>query len=285
MRFAVAIPNADHFGDVDTLVGLANAAEEEGWDGFFLWDHLLFTHAQPVPVCDPWTTLGAIAKATNRLKLGTLITPVARYEPWALAQAIMTLDRLSHGRVIVGVGLGSPDDDFLPFWKGCTCRELRARRSRYREGLALLTRLLTGQTINHSGKNYELHNVTLLPGGHNGRTIPMWVGGDHENHFARERANHHHGAVPIAWGADGYPRALMEREVTTYVKGLAAGLDFAYWNPADITPLSPTRASAIESAGATWWIETTKHGRPRSSQTASVKFMKDCVNSYARLRP
>jgi len=85
---------------------LAAAAEARGWDGFFVWDHVAYR--EPVrAVADPWITLTAVALATRRLVIGPLVTPVARRRPHQLARETATLDRLSGGRLVLGVGLGS----------------------------------------------------------------------------------------------------------------------------------------------------------------------------------
>jgi alkanesulfonate monooxygenase SsuD/methylene tetrahydromethanopterin reductase-like flavin-dependent oxidoreductase (luciferase family) len=84
---------------------LAARAEERGWDGFFLWDHVAF-HRPVRAIADPWVTLAAIAVAPQRLVLGPLVTPVARRRPHKLARETVTLDRLSRGRLVLGVGLG-----------------------------------------------------------------------------------------------------------------------------------------------------------------------------------
>jgi alkanesulfonate monooxygenase SsuD/methylene tetrahydromethanopterin reductase-like flavin-dependent oxidoreductase (luciferase family) len=88
------------------LAELAVRAERNGWDGFFLWDHLIY----PPPVravADPWVALSAIAYATERIRLGPLVTPISRRRVHKLARETVTLDHLSGGRLILGVGLGS----------------------------------------------------------------------------------------------------------------------------------------------------------------------------------
>ena len=102
MRFGVNMLNV---GNPATLVQLAAAADRAGWDGFFVWDHI---HA--LPGLDPWVVLGAIAVRTRTVRLGTLVTPVARRRPWKLAKEVCTLDPPSGRRVILGVGRGIPAD-------------------------------------------------------------------------------------------------------------------------------------------------------------------------------
>ncbi|MGH8774705.1 MAG: LLM class flavin-dependent oxidoreductase [Jiangellaceae bacterium] len=86
MRCGVSMPNA---GDPLELVELAVTADEAGWDGFFLWDHV-----QALPdMHDPWVLPGAVAARTSRVRLATMVTPVARRRPWKLAKEIIALDR------------------------------------------------------------------------------------------------------------------------------------------------------------------------------------------------
>src|SRR2546429_8047844 len=103
----VAVPN---FGDEPTgLIELGVAAEAAGFDGSFLWDHIVFSNSgDGPPIIDPWLVLAVVAARTSRIKLGTMITPVPRRRPWQLARQTTTLDRLSGGRLILGVGIGSP---------------------------------------------------------------------------------------------------------------------------------------------------------------------------------
>ena len=108
MNYSVSIHNFGDFADVRRLVELAKEAEDCGWDGFFLWDHI---HWNGPPMLDPWVALAAIASATSRIRIGTMVTPLARRRPWKLARETVTLDHLSGGRLILGVGLGSPPEE------------------------------------------------------------------------------------------------------------------------------------------------------------------------------
>lgn len=94
-------------GDAPTAVEFAQEVEAAGWDGFFVWE--------PVWGVDPWVTLGAIAMCTERVRIGTMLTPVSRRRPWKLAGETATLDHLSNGRVILSVGLGALDTGFENF--------------------------------------------------------------------------------------------------------------------------------------------------------------------------
>ena len=88
------------------LVDLAVAAEAGGWDGVFLWDHVVYR--PPIrAVADPWVALSVIAAHTDRVRLGPTVTPLLRRRVQKEARETVALDRLSRGRLTLGVGLGS----------------------------------------------------------------------------------------------------------------------------------------------------------------------------------
>ena len=123
MRFVV---NCPPHAEPAELVDPAVVAERAGWDAFLLWDHMVVDR-EGVVILDPWVTLGAIAARTDRIRLGTCVTPLARRRPQKVARETATLDRLSGGRLILGAGLGVPDDDFTTFGESA---DLRARAER-----------------------------------------------------------------------------------------------------------------------------------------------------------
>ncbi len=101
MNCGLYLPNFGAFGDPATIVSLAVDAEESGWDGFFIWDHIA---GYANTMCDPWVALGAVVQATERIRIGTTVTPVPRRRPRKLARETVTIDRLSGGRFVFGVG-------------------------------------------------------------------------------------------------------------------------------------------------------------------------------------
>jgi alkanesulfonate monooxygenase SsuD/methylene tetrahydromethanopterin reductase-like flavin-dependent oxidoreductase (luciferase family) len=126
VKRAIDIPPFGELSDPRVLAGLAAAAEENGWDGFFVWDHIV--HRSPLRgVADPWVALAAVACATSRLRIGPMITPLSRRRVQKLARETVTLDVLSSGRLTLGVGLGSArNGEFEPFGEVAEPRE-RAR--------------------------------------------------------------------------------------------------------------------------------------------------------------
>ena len=105
MRYGLSVPPFGPFGDAAELAALAGDAEAAGWDGFFIWDHLVYDPTFH-PIVDPWVGLAAVAVSTTRLRIGTLVTPLPPRRPWKLARETVSVDRLSGGRLILGGGPG-----------------------------------------------------------------------------------------------------------------------------------------------------------------------------------
>ena len=148
MRYGFVLPG----GDARRAAESARAAEAAGWDGFFVCDCVWST--------DPWVALTAAAMVTERIKLGTMLTPVSRYRPWTLAAQTATLDNLSNGRVILAVGLGAIDTGFENFGE-VTDRKTRAELMD--EGLDIIAGLWAGQPFNYVGKHYQVKETTFSP--------------------------------------------------------------------------------------------------------------------------
>ena len=108
MKYAFNIPNFGPYADAAAVADLAATAEQSGWDGFVVWDHIVF--ADGMPVGDPWVILTAVAMRTERMMIGPMVTPLPRRRPWVVARQTVTLDRLSGGRLVLGVGIGVPPE-------------------------------------------------------------------------------------------------------------------------------------------------------------------------------
>src|SRR5436190_20763774 len=172
MRFGICLANFGTYSDPNVPVQLAQAAEASGWDGVFIWDHLAF--AWGPPAADPWTVLAAIATSTNRLRLGTAVTPVARRRPHVLAHQVATPDNLSGGRVTFGAGLGGSPSEFGKFGEPT---DAKVRAAMLDEGLDVLRRLWSGGQVTHRGEHYTVNGVTLAPTPVQER-VPVWIGGN-----------------------------------------------------------------------------------------------------------
>src|SRR5436190_11797564 len=134
-RYAVGLPNIREYADPGLLVDLAADAEAAGWDGLFLWDHLAAPDSEPLPTpaTDPWVAMSAIAARTERMRLGIMVVALARRRPWKVAREAVSLDRLSGGRLALGVGLGS--GDYSEFEALGEDPDRRVRADRLDEGL------------------------------------------------------------------------------------------------------------------------------------------------------
>lgn len=219
MKFAIYTPNFGYSYNPLDIVKLAKEAEKAGWDGFFLWDHLVFMEGLEVPVLDPWITLSAIAMKTEKIKIGPLITPISRRRPWKLAREIVSLDHLSNGRLILGVGLGAPEYDFVTFGEDF---DNKIRAKKLDEGLDILLGLLSGNDFSFKGDYYKIKNVKFLPPPLNGK-IPIWVAGMWPNKKPFLRASKFDGVFPIH--AD-WPQNLTLGDVKQVI-------DFVYKNRKD----------------------------------------------------
>ena len=142
MKFAIDVPPFDELADPKLLAELAATAEERGWDGFYLWDHVVYS-APVQAILDPWVALAAIACATSRVRIGTMVTPLSRRRVHKLARETVTLDRLSGGRLTLGVGIGSArHGEFELFSEVAGPRE---RAVLLDDGLEKLTRYWAGE--------------------------------------------------------------------------------------------------------------------------------------------
>lgn len=190
LRRGLFLPPFDALADAATMAELAVAAEGAGWDGVFVWDHLLYS--EPVrDIADPWICLTAMATATSRVVLGPMVTPLARRRPAVLARQAVTLDRLSRGRLVLGFGLGDDGAGEL----SCFGEELDRRRrgEALSEGLQVLTALLSGEEVHHRGEHYVADGARFQPAAR----IPIWLGARWPNRAPVRRAAGYDGLFTI----------------------------------------------------------------------------------------
>src|SRR6188768_2207265 len=148
------------------IAEVAVAAEDAGWDGIFVWDHLW--NRTLAPFADPFVTLAAIASATRRIRVGTMVTALPRRRPQLVAQAATSLDRLSNGRMVLGVGLGVDSyGEYSSFDE--PAGDDRARGRALDAGIEALLPMLAGQPVASAGGR-----VTTAPGVQQPR-LPIWV--------------------------------------------------------------------------------------------------------------
>ncbi len=262
MNYGLYLPNFGDETSVRTLATLAREAEEAGWDGFFLWDHIVYRARPPVNMVDPWIALTAMAMTTERIRLGTTVTPVPRRRPWILARETASLDQLSGGRLIVGVGLGDPPD--LEFTQFGEEPDNRIRAAKLDEGLDILAGLWGGQPFRYAGTHYKVKKIAFQPPSLQTPRIPVWVAGFWPNKAPFRRAARWDGVIPLQRGG------LAPEDITSiaaYIKEhRTAGSLNTPDSPFDIVKIgsvpgdNAARASKIvkpfADAGVTWWLES-----------------------------
>jgi alkanesulfonate monooxygenase SsuD/methylene tetrahydromethanopterin reductase-like flavin-dependent oxidoreductase (luciferase family) len=274
MRYAVNVPNFEDYGDARTVAGLATDAEAAGWDGFFVWDHLAFVKAWRLRIADPWVLLTAVALATERLRLGPMVTPLPRRRPWKLARETVTLDRLSGGRLVLGVGLGEPPEDEYGSFGEPTDPVVRA--AMLDEGLEVLTRLWSGETVSFQGRHYRVDQVAFQPTPVQRPRIPIWVAGAWPRPGPLRRAARFDGSCPLKVDATGELATLEPDELRQLLAVVrrhradpAAPFDVLLGGT---TPPDSAAARAmlepLAEAGMTWWQETVD---PRQTDLATFR--------------
>jgi hypothetical protein len=261
MRFSINIPNFGDFADAETVASVASAAEAAGWDALFIWDHVVWHKRRERSFGDPWMLLTAAALATNRIKLGPLVTPVPRRRPQQLARQVATLDNSSGGRVIFGAGLGGPiEDEYGSFGEPTDAKVLAERLD---EGLSLLDRYWSGEAVTYHGRHFQVRDVTLLPTPVQRPRVPIWIGGFWPHRRPMRRAARWDGAVPLFESArHGHPPPVDEvRDLVAYVHDLRDG-DPGRPFEVVVGGVSPTKGAdahdllgPLIEAGATWWDE------------------------------
>jgi alkanesulfonate monooxygenase SsuD/methylene tetrahydromethanopterin reductase-like flavin-dependent oxidoreductase (luciferase family) len=245
VRHALYLPIFDALADPALVARLAAEAEAEGWDGVYVWDHLRY-RAPVVEVADPWITLAAMATATERLRLGPMVTPLPRRRPAKVARESVTLDRLSAGRLTLGVGIAGDESGELT----ATGEPLdnRVRAAQLDESLGILQAAWSGETVRHRGEHYTVDGIQFLPRPVQ-RPIPVWVAVQYGNARPLRRAARYQGVFPVKVEQ---PEQLAEIVATIEQLRRQDGLDTAY----DVAVGGPpgTDPAPFAAAGATWWL-------------------------------
>lgn len=252
MRFALNVPNFGALSDPITLMELAADAERSGWDGFFLWDHILLWDRNPI--ADPWIALAAIAVRTERIRIGPMVTPVARRRPWKVAREATSLDRLCRGRLTFGAGLGNPADaEFEAFGED---PDARVRAAKLDEGLEIIAGMWSGRPYNYQGRYNRIESFSYLPRPVQHPRIPVWIAGKWPNRAPFRRAARWDGAFPMKTGDEQMTPGDV-REVVGYLAGhLDPGkpfdLSIFLEGMVDRSGLEPGLIEEFARAGVTW---------------------------------
>ena len=237
-------------GNPREMADIAAAAEDAGWDGVFSFDAIAIGDSE---LYDPWVVLSAMAMRTERVRLGLIVAAPARRRPWKLARETMTLDRLSGGRLVLPVGLGTPDD--AGFGNVGEPTELRTRAELLDETLEILDGLWSGEPFGYEGRHYRFAPMTFRPSPIQRPRIPIWVVGQWPSERSMRRALRWDGVVTQTDSPDEI-RAIAE--FAARERGATDGrFDIVVQGS---TPADDPRAAAAAvrpylDTGATWWVD------------------------------
>jgi len=262
LRNILTLPNGGECGDPVFVVELAERAEAAGWDAVLLEDYICYQGDPSVPTCDVWTTLGAMAVKTSRVRIGTSVTPLPRRRPWKVAREAAAVDQLSAGRLILGVGVGDVGDAFVrdaSFTNFDEELDLRQRAEMLDEGLAIIAGLWSGEPFQFAGRHYRVEEVTFRPTPVQRPRVPIWVGGGYPKPGPTQRA--------LRWdGSCLYPAgkgdADLEVEDVRQLRAAAGDREFdiavgGHERSGEVEA-ERARRSALAAAGATWCSEWIK---------------------------
>ena len=244
MKHAVFLAPFDECADPAFLAELASDAEHAGWDGLFLWDHVVY-RAPVREVADPWIAMAAQAVATERIRLGPMVTPLARRRPQVLARQTASLDNLSKGRLVFGVGLGLDQSgrELSSFGEEL---DDRTRAEMLDESLEVITELWSGERVHHRGAHYRAEDVAFLPPPLQQPRVPIWVAARWPYRRPLRRAARWDGLFVI--DTDGPQDLARALQVVREERGTLDGFDVACEGGMHDDP------GPWQQAGATWWL-------------------------------
>lgn len=255
MKFGIYLTNFGPFGDAKVLANLAQDAEGSGWDGFFLWDHIA---GMGFPIVDTWVALAAISLNTERIRIGTTVTPLPRRRTWKVARETVSIDHLSNGRLTLGVGIGGGE------WAWGDLGEqtdLKVRGVMLDESLSILVGLWSGEPFKFEGQHFHIKDTQFLPTPVQSPRIPIWVGGFWPNKAPFHRASCWDGVFPL-FQVDTEAQELAQLdEAISYVNARRVSptpidlvcTGFTYLDQPELAAETIRQRALL---GMTWWLES-----------------------------
>jgi hypothetical protein len=264
MKYGFVLPGGSAADQLEQAV----LADRAGWDAVFVWESGY--------AVDAWSLLTAMAVKTEKVRLGTMLTPLPWRRPWKLAGQVATLDQLSNGRAILAVGLGAPGEE-LGLWGEETDRKTRAEL--LDEGLDVITKLWAGEP-RYEGKHYNYDTSKRVVGG-GLRTVqqprvPIWVVGAWPRPKSMNRILRYDGILPNCQDEEGNFRETKPKDATdikAWIEERQPGSTMIDIIAEGETPPDPKEAAAIvkpwADAGATWWLDA-RWGIPEGTDPIAV---------------
>jgi alkanesulfonate monooxygenase SsuD/methylene tetrahydromethanopterin reductase-like flavin-dependent oxidoreductase (luciferase family) len=261
VQYGVSLPTGGECGDPGFLVELAERAEAVGWDGVFLEDYVCYGGEPAAPTCNTWIALAAMAARTERIRLGTEVTPLTRRRPWNVAREAAGIDQLSGGRMILGVGLGDTgeavgvDASFVRFGEE---KVARTRGEMLDEALEIVAGLWSGQPFSFQSKHFVVDDVTFLPPPVQQPRIPIWIGGGYPNPRPTRRAARWDGSC-LYKETYGQPWENMTPDDVRALREAVGGRPYTIAvggsGRSDDWDAEREHIRAVAEASADWWIE------------------------------
>ncbi len=277
IRYAIYLPLFTPFGHPRVIADLAREAEEAGWDGVFVWDDVA---GWDLDMADPTVALAAAALATQRVRLGALITPLARRRPWKFARESASLDRLSNGRLVVGAGVGGGQEQFGDLGDE---PDQRKRGAMLDEALAVITGLWRGESFAFEGEHYHLKPTVFRPRPVQQPRIPIWIAGTWPHKRPLRRMARWDGMFPLFWEVDdpqeqqahlratvAEVQAMRAAQAEQAEEEVPAPQPFEVVVSGETAVDQPQQAAdsigGFAAAGATWWLESLNPQRENGEQ-------------------
>lgn len=255
LEFGIVYPGNGDYVDPELAVRCASLAEELGFDFFLTWDHYMYPASNRS--FDAWVFLTHIASKTERIRIGTCVTPIPFRPPGILAKMVATLDVLSKGRVILGVGAGwnRPEFDGFSVWD-----DGGTRVSKTKEGLELMTKLWTESSVDFEGRFYRAKGAVVEPKPIQEPYPPLWFGGN-GNRMSRLAAKYGNGWIPTMISPAEYRAGVSRLSERLRAAGRERGFSFVY-NQYDSLQTAKEYANSIQGfkdAGCEFYVVNWKY--------------------------
>lgn len=256
IKYGISLINFNELADPEIIIDLAIEAEKAGWDGIFLPEHQVFDKKAIYHITETWVLLSAIASRTEKIKIGTGVVALPRYNPWWFAKMTATLDVLSKGRLILGLGLGGPETEFETFGEEY---DLKFFAEKMDESLEIIQGLWTGEPFSFSGNHYTIKEATFLPKPIQAPRIPLIFGGMWPSKKPFIRGAKYDGIMPIH---KNFPQDLTPDELKQIIsivnshRSVDDPFEIMISGTGFFTP--DRRVELIQpyiDIGITWWLE------------------------------
>ena len=264
LHYGLYLPNFGKISQAKAYAKLALDAERDGWDGFFLWDHLIEWDRR-IPITDSFIALAAIAANTSHIRIGTTVTPLPRLQPWIVARQVASLDQLSDGRMTLGVGLG--EEETTDYERFGMPSEKNVLAGKLDEALDIITGLWKGKSFSYEGKYYQiLKKTAFIPTPKQRPRVPVWLGGFWPNKGPFRRAAKWDGVIPLRLGHPIRPTPQDLRDILAFIAKRRSKTDhfdaaIIGWGTGKNRDQNEKKIAPYVSAGLTWWLESLYLGR------------------------